>query len=281
MWQSPSAVRFTVVADTGALAAGKLALGTSFTFRLRPAVLTVPAPNQDGRDVNLISRALAWSLGARWGIGNRLELTALAAGLSQRGAGIKGVTTQSAPAIDSPALQDPRIGFGYALRPPLPSLGLKLRFEAKLPLGNAEAFAGDSSFVASPSLAVSAKRGALFVALELGARLRRPTEFFGLRVGSQAVLAVGVGYELAGPRLAFALEQYILPSLIDSGRYRYFPSEWLLSTRWAPRFFGQFAVGAGFGGALSFPVGDDEGHGAFGTPRLRALAYVRFTPASQ
>jgi len=280
LWQSPAGVRFTVVADADALPTGKLALGTSFMFRLRPAVLTVPAPNEDGRDVNLISRALGWSLGARWGIGNRLELTALAAGLSQRGAGIKGVTSQSAPAIDSPTLQDPRVGFGYALWPPLPGVGIKIRFEAKLPLGNAEAFAGDRSFVASPGLALSAKRGGLFAGLELGARLRRPTDFFGLRVGSQALFALGAGYELAGPRLSFALEGYALPSLIDSGQHGHVPAEWLLSARWAPRLFGNFSLGVGGGTALPLPSSVDDGHIAFGVPSVRALAYVRFLPHS-
>jgi hypothetical protein len=280
MWQTPSAVRFTVVSDAGALSSGKLALGTSLTFRLRPAVLTVPAPNEAGRDVNLVSHALTWSLSARWGIGNRLELTALAAGLSQQGAGIKGVTSQSAPSIASPVAQDPRIGFGYSLVPPLPQLGLKLRFEAQLPLGNSTALAGESSAVASPSLAVSTRVGGAFAGLELGARLRTPSEFFGLRIGSQALIAAGTGYELAGPRLAFALEGYVLPSLVDSGRYRYLPAEWLLSSRWAPRFSGPLAFGVGVGGALPLPGADDGGHGAFGTPRFRALAYVRLTPPS-
>jgi hypothetical protein len=248
-------------------------------FRLRPAVVTVPAPNREGRDVNLISHAMTWSLGARVGIGNRLELTALAAGLSQRGAGIKGVTSQSAPAIDSPVLLDPRIGFGYSLAPPLRQIGAKIRFEAKLPLGNAEALAGESSFVASPSFVISSRAGGAFVSLELGARLRRPSELFGLRVGSQALVALGVGYEFARPRLAFALEPYLLPSLIDSGRRRYLPAEWLFSTRFAPRFLGNLALGAGFGGALPL-WGDDDGHGGFGAPRFRALAYVRLAPSS-
>jgi hypothetical protein len=280
MWQSPSAVRLTVVSDTGAQAARKLALGASFMLRLRPAVLTVPAPNQDGRDVNLISHAMTWSLGARVGIGNRLELTALAAGLSQRGAGIKGVTSQSAPAIDSPALQDPRIGFGFALLPAASRLGAKLRFEAKLPLGNAAAFAGESSFVASPTFAFSSRLGGLFAGLEVGARLRRPSEFFGLRVGSQALIAIGAGYELAGPRLSFALELYALPSLIDSGSYRYLPAEWLVTTRYAPRFLGNFSVGIGGGGGLPLADGPGGAHLGFGLPSFRALGFVRLTPAS-
>jgi hypothetical protein len=277
-WQSPAAVRLNAVSDTGALPAGKLALGTSFTYRLRPAVLNVPAPNQEGRDVNLIKDALSWSLTARLGIGKRLELTALAAGLSQRGAGIKGVTSQAAPAIDSPSLQDPRVGFGYSLNTSSPHLRAKLRFEAKLPLGNAEAFAGERSFVASPSIALSTKLGGLFGGVELGARLRRPSNLFGLRVGGHALFAAGGGYELARPRLSFALELYLLPSLIDSGSYRYLPAEWLLTTRFAPRLFGNFSLGVGGGGGL--PLSSDLGGAllGFGVPSFRGLFYVRLTP---
>jgi hypothetical protein len=277
-WQSPAAVRLNAVSDTGALAAGKVALGTSLTYRLRPAVLNVPAPNQDGRDVNLVKDALSWSLTARLGIGDRLELTALAAGLSQRGAGIKGVTSQAAPAIDSPTLQDPRIGFGYSLATPTPRFGLKLRFEAKLPLGNADALAGERSFVASPSIALSSKLGGVFGGVELGARLRRPSELFGLRVGSQAILAAGGGYELPKLRLSFALELYVLSSLIDSGSYRYWPAEWLLSTRFAPRLFGDVSLGLGGGGGLPFSSGMGGARLGFGLPSFRGLLFFRLTP---
>ncbi len=281
MWQSPSAVRLTVVSDTAAMELGKLALGAGFTLRAKPAVLNVPAPNQSGRDVNLISSAVGWSLVGRIGIGNRLELTALAAGLSQRGAGIKGVTSQSAAAIDSPALQDPRLGFGYALPPLAPRLAAKIRFEAKLPLGNAEALAGDRSFVASPSVALSSQQGGFFAGLELGARLRRPSDFFGLRIGSQALIAAGAGYELTGPRLSFAVELYVLPSLIDSGISSYVPAEWLYTTRFAPRLFGNFSVGAGMGAGLPLSGGGGGANLGFGLPSYRVLAYVRLTPPSE
>ena len=277
-WQSPAAVRLNAVSDTGALPAGMLALGTSFTYRLRPAVLNVPAPNQDGRDVNLIKDALSWSLTARLGIGKRLELTALAAGLSQRGAGIKGVTSQAAPTIDSPSLQDPRVGFGYSLNTSGHHLGVKLRFEAKLPLGNAEAFAGERSFVASPSIALSTRLGALFGGVELGARLRRPSNLFGLRVGSQALLAAGGGYQLARPRLSFALELYLLPSLIDSGSYGYLPAEWLLTTRFAPRVLGNFSLGAGGGGGLPLSSSSGGARLGFGLPSFRGLLFLRLSP---
>ena len=280
-WQSAAASRLNAVSDTGALATGQVALGTSFMYRLRPAVLNVPAPNQNGRDVNLIKDALSWSLAARVGIGSRLELTALAAGLSQRGAGIKGVTSQSAPAIDSPSLQDPRIGFGYSFDTSASRFGAKLRFEAKLPLGDAEAFAGERSFVASPSIVLSSKLGSVFGGVELGARLRRPGNLFGLRIGSQALLAAGGGYELQRLRLSFALELYLLPSLIDSGSQRYLPAEWLLTTRFAPRWFGPFALGLGGGGGVPLSSGAGGALLAFGVPSFRGLVFLRVTPPTE
>lgn len=280
MWQSPSALRFNTVSSTRALPAYKLGVGLGFTLRWRPAVLNVPSPNQGGRDVNLISHAEATALTARWGIGNGMELTALAAGLSQQGAGIKGVTSQSAPTIDSPALQDARVGFGYALNTGSQRWGAKLRFEAKLPLGNAEALAGETSFVASPSVAFSFEHGGWFAGLELGARLRSPTDFFGLRLGSQASLAAGVGYELAGPRLAFALELYALSSLIDSGPNASVPAEWLYTTRFAPALFGDFSLGVGAGTGLPLTAGAGGASLGFGLPSFRGLFYVRYAPGA-
>jgi hypothetical protein len=280
LWLSPSALRFSVVSDTRALPAYKLGLGLAFTLRWRPAVLNVPSPNQGGRNVNLVSHAEATALTARWGIGNGMELTALAAGLSQRGAGIKGVTSQSAPPIDSPALQDARVGFGYALNTGSPRWSAKLRFEAKLPLGNALALAGETGFVASPSLAFSFQQGGLFAGLELGARLRNPTNFFGLRVGSQASLAAGIGYELSALPLAFALELYALPSLIDSGTNAYLPAEWLYTTRFGPKLFGDFSLGLGAGSGLPLTATTGGANLGFGLPSFRGLAYVRYAPGA-
>lgn len=280
MWQSPSAVRFTVVSDTAAAGLGKLGLGASFTFRWRPAVLTVPAPNEHGRDVNLIKDASGLTLALRWGIGNRMELTAVAAGLSQHGAGIKGVTSQSAPALDAFSLQDPRLGFGYSLNTASERVAAKVRFEAKLPLGDAEALAGEPSFVGSPSLALSTRYGGLFAGLELGARLRRPTDFFGVRIGSQALLAVGMGYELVRLRLSLSAEAYLLPSLVNTGRYPYVPAEWLVTTRYAPRFLGNVSLGVAGGGGLPLSAGPNQDLLlGFGLPSFRGLVFARLTPA--
>src|SRR6185369_7709215 len=118
----------------------------------------------------------------------------------------KGVTDQSAPEIARSSLHDPRVGFGFSLPSRTPAISAKLRFEAQLPLGNSEALSGEPSAVASPSLALASKLGGFFAGLELGARLRRPTELFGVRVGSQALLAAGVGYEIIRLRLSLSAE---------------------------------------------------------------------------
>jgi hypothetical protein len=281
LWLSPSAGRFSAVSDTSATPAGAAGLALSALFRLRPAVLTVPAPSQFGRDVNVLRYANDAALGGRLGIGNRLELTLLLnAGLYQRGAGIKGVTDQSASGVTPTTRHDPRLGFGYALGSRTPRLGAKLRFEAKLPLGDAEALSGEPSFVASPSLALSSELGGFFAGAELGARLRRPTSVFGVRIGSQASIAVGAGYELRPIGLALAVELYALPSLIDSGTARYLPSEWLATLSFAPRSLARVSFGLGGGGGLPSSSDSSGSSLAFGVPSFRGLAFVRVAPAA-
>ena len=281
LWLSPSAKRLLLVSDAQPPAAGQAELGLDFGFRYRPAVLTVPSPNAAGRDVNLIRFSADAALAARLGLGNLLELTLFVpAGLDQQGAGFKGVTAQSAPGIPVTSLHDPRLGFGYSLPLRSPRFGAKLRFETKLPLGNAEALAGERSVVASPSVALRAKLGGFFGGAELGARLRRPTEFFGLRIGSQALFVAGVGYELERPRLSFAAELYLLPSLIDSGRFRYLPAEWLASARFAPRALPALSFGVGGGSGLPLSESAGDASFAFGVPAFRFVGFVRLAPRS-
>lgn len=281
MWLTPSAGDFALVSDPGALDAGELGATATFAFRLRPAVLTVPAPSAAGRDVNLIRHATDVSLGGRLGIGRRMEISlALPAGLYQRGAGIKGVTHQSAPPIPRQSLHDPRVGFGYAFDSSSRRWQAKLRLELKLPLGSAAALSGEDSFVTSPSLALLGRAGGFVAAAELGARLRRPTDFFGSRIGTQALLAAAAGYELPSPKLALSLEGYALPSLIRAGRTSYAPAEWLASLRYTPGALPRLSFGVGGGGALPLSSSDGASFAGFGTPALRVLTFVRLAPAA-
>jgi hypothetical protein len=216
-------------------------------------------------------------LSGRFGLGRGVELTFLVpAGLYQRGAGIKGVTDQSAPAIPVTTVHDPRVGFGVVLRDH-PALSVKWRFEAKLPLGSGTTLSGEQSAVASPSIALSSRSGRVFAGAELGARLRRPTALFGLRLGSQAALSFGLGYEIEPFGLFFAGELYLLPSLVDSGARSHVPAEWLASARWVPRSLRTWSFGVAGGGGL--PLSDSAAGSrlAFGTPSFRSLLFVRFT----
>jgi hypothetical protein len=274
LWLSPSAGAFATISEPKAADRGALAAAATLGFRYRPAVLNVPAPNRDGRDVNVLRHATDLSLAARFGLGNRLELTLLLpAGLYQRGAGIKGITEQAAPAIPVASLHDPRVGFGFGLAE-RGAFGAKLRFEAKLPLGSRESSGGENSLVASPSLALAARSSGFFAGAELGLRLRRPAELFGTRVGSQASLAAGVGYALARGRVQLSVEAYVLPSLVDAGDRRYLPAEWLGSLRWAPGKSWAFALRGGSALPLS---GDGGGSSvAYGVPAFRALVFASF-----
>jgi hypothetical protein len=212
-------------------------------------------------------------------MGRGLELTlVLPAGLYQRGAGIKGVTHQSAPAIAQQSLRDPRIGFGFALPTLARRLASKLRFELKLPLGNSDALSGEAGAVASPSLALSARTHGFVVGAELGARLRRPALLYGSRIGSQALLALGLGYELHGPPLTFAVEAYALPSLIRPSTTRYLPAEWLASVSLRPRPWPRWAFGLGGGSGLALSSNTGSPAFGFGVPAFRGLLFARFAP---
>lgn len=277
LWLSPSAGPFATISEPKTAGRGQLAAAATLGFRYRPAVLNVPAPNREGRDVNVLRHGTDLSLAARLGVGNRLELTLLLpAGLYQRGAGIKGVTEQSAPPIPVASLHDPRVGFAFGLAQ-RDAFGAKLRFEAKLPLGSRESSGGENSVVASPSLALSARGRGFFAGAELGVRLRRPAELFGTRVGSQGSLAAGIGYELVRPRVAFSVEAYALPSLVDAGERRYLPAEWLGSLSWAPR---SHPFWFALRGGSALPVSGTGGGSsvAFGVPAFRALVFASFEP---
>lgn len=281
MWLPPAATRFTLISDATAPDAGQLAASLTFALRWRPAALTVPAPSQDGRDVNLLAYAVDAALGARLGLGQRLELTMVApVGLYQRGSGIKGITDQRAEELPAQSLHDPRLSFGYAFDTGSARFGAKLRFEAKVPLGNADGLAGEASPVASPSVVFNARLGHLTAGLELGARLRRPVDFYGSYIGSQALVAAALDYSLTRPRLSFTFEEYLLPSLVRRGASRYFPAEWLLSTRLAPEAWRGLSVGLAGGGGFPFSSTPTGQALALGVPAFRGLVFVRFAPAS-
>ncbi len=265
----PSSAAATVGLGAASLSAG---------FRLEPAVVNVPSPNRHGRDVNVLRHATDVTLALSAGIGSGLELTLVVpAGLYQRGAGIKGVTHQAAPPIAAQALHDPRAGLGFELPRPLPWLEGKLRLELSLPLGSRDALTGGASVVTSPSVVWLAQAGGFFAGAELGVRLRRPQELYGSRLGSQAALLAGVGYELGRPRVAFTAEAYALPSLVRAARASYTPAEWLAGVRYTPAALPRLTLA--LSGGSGIPLSSREGDHvfAFGVPKLRTLLQLHWS----
>jgi hypothetical protein len=203
----------------------------------------------------------------------------LPAGLYQRGAGIKSVTHQSAPPISEQSLHDPRLGFGYAV--PFCPAGItsKLRLELKLPLGDQEALMGERSFVMSPTLAVWTRHRGWFVGGELGARLRRPSEFFGRRVGTQAVASGGLGYELPRPLLSFMVELYVARSLAaHTASEDDAASEWLASAHFRPKSWQQLALGVAGGMGIPTPSREGDWRAGVGAPLFRSMVFARWLP---
>lgn len=276
LWHSPSAERFVLVSDPATPVAGGFASSAVVGFRLEPAVLIVPSPSAEGREINLISHATDLSLGARLGLGNGMEVTlALPAGLYQRGAGIKGVTHQSAPSISGQSLHDPRLGFAFVALARA-QIGIKMKLELKLPLGDAETLAGETGPVLGSSIAALWRPGRFFFGTELGARLRNPRDFFGRRIGTQLVAALGAGYALPRPRLAFTLESYLAESLVARESAADRAAEWLVSSRFTPQALPPLTVGLAGGTGLAL----SEAGSGVGTPVMRLLAFARWAPAS-
>jgi hypothetical protein len=276
LWHSPSAGAFVLISDPGSPGLGKLAGSATLGFRLKPAVLVAPSPNASGREINLISHTTDLSLASRLGIGRGMEVTlALPAGLYQRGAGIKGVTHQSAPGIPAQSLHDPRVGFGFAALTG-PGGGIKLRLELKLPLGDEQALMGEAGPVLSPTYLMQWRTRHWSFGGEAGVRLRRPTNFFGRRVGTQVAASLGVGYSLEHPRLAFTLEGYALSSLAAQKGAPDVPSEWLASARFTPSGIPRMSLG--LAGGTSIPMPFASASSGVGAPLLRVLAFARWAP---
>jgi hypothetical protein len=281
LWRPAGARRFSLVAEADPLDQAELAASADVSFRWRPAVLSVPAPNSAGRDVNLIRYATDASLAGRVGIGWGMELTAVVpAGLYQRGAGIKGVTTQAATSIAAQSLHDPRIGYGYALPLGFRAIQAKLVLELALPFGNAEALNGEPSAVTAPGFSAGAQSTHWFGGAQVGLRLRRTVDFYGTRLGSQALLALGAGFRSTSPRLSFTLEAYALPSLVAAGATSYVASEWLGSARYAPGHTGPWSFGLSAGTGLPLSSDSSSHFAAFGVPAFRGSLFVRFNPGA-
>jgi hypothetical protein len=174
---------------------------------------------------------------------------------------------------------------------------MKARLELTLPLGAKDRFAGARGFALAPSVAGSYQTGRLVLGAELGARLRQPVPFAGVRIGSQIFAALGVGLEiLERERLSLLLESWVLPSLGNQQpaagnrhavHVSLIPAEWLASVRSRPLREMPWVIQLGFGTGLPLStetrVNDNGGDSSdyflgVTSPEVRAVLIARYAP---
>jgi hypothetical protein len=247
LWLPAGDARFLSIAPALPAHPRSFSFGLALSFFDRPVRLRAPSPDPEGRDINVVRDSLDAALLASYGVTERFDLSlSLPMALYQRGAGVQGLTSQSAEPIAKTALRDPRLGAGLSVVEHRPlGFAAKVRLELALPLGGEQNLAGGSSLVGAPGVALELARGRFRLGSEIGLRLREVTEFAGTNVGSEAYLSLGASLDVLDDSwLSVALESWMLPSLVsqkrdlpDGTRIRdavLAPSEWLLSVRSMP-----------------------------------------------
>jgi outer membrane protein OmpA-like peptidoglycan-associated protein len=237
---------------------------------------TADASPTGGTKIPAIGWQLTTSFLFSYGVTDRLELAAVApVSFYQDGTSVSRLTSDTAVDVQTSAVRDLRIGAAYAILP-VPRVanakGIALlgRFDLSIPSGDRDSFGGGRTAVAIPTIALEERVGPMVFSANLGARLRGTTTLLGAKVGSQGVLALGVGGTVDPKHhLDVTGEVFALPTLVDGGTS---PIQWLAGVRWSPLWAGDLTIHAGGGGSF---------RGASAQllePSFRATLDVRYTP---
>ncbi len=276
-WPYAGASRFFGIGSAELTAQGEAAFGVVTSYQHAPLVVSTPSPAPNGGESAVVGHQTNATLLFAFGITRRLELFAgFPVTIAQGGEGLRSVT--AGDGIRPTALGDPRFGFAWAWKPVQRELpeqrtggdwGGVVRFSASVPAGERSQFVSDRTATFSLSAAAEYRRKRWFAAGEAGARLRATTNFLDSQVGSQALVALGVGYDvLRAERLSALLEARVLPSLIGGAS----SAEWNAGLRSAPFAHRDFSLMLGAGTAI--PLGDR----GFPNPDFRALLSLRYAP---
>jgi OOP family OmpA-OmpF porin len=296
LWPHPGPGYFGFIGGTDTTAAGQAGFGVVTTYAARPIILMVPSTQPNGTEVAAVDDLWDATFLFSLGLTDRLEVgAALPMTLGRTGTGVSVLTSQSPASLSRATMRDARLGGTFSLAPrardfPGNAFGVATRFEVALPTGDETSFAGDRSLVGIPSFAADFRGGAFMAGGELGARLRQTAELVGSRVGSQVVIALGVGAELRdADKLSVHLEALALPTLVgqdelvldpDTGkrvssgkRPPLVPAEWQASVRSAELMGGDLSASLGFGTSLGL-----TGDSAITSPSVRLIFSIRYAP---
>lgn len=298
-WPQAGAGRLQFVGGTETTAPGQLGFGLVTTYLHQPIVLSGPSADPDGLHVSaiddLVDATFVWSLG----VTDRLDLSlAVPVALYQSGSGVSAFTSSTPAVAPKTAMRDLRFGLAYAIVPrprvfPGSVWSLAARLEVAANTGDQDWFAGDKGGVWIPSLTADYRRGRWFAGAQLGARVRATTTLANARMGSQAEVALGLGFDiLPQERLSATLEAIALPVLTQQQIIRrdpntqqrivsddgdaLIPAEWLLSVRTVPIPDGNMSFSLGAGTAIPL-----TGETAITSPDFRAVFGARFTPLAR
>jgi hypothetical protein len=297
LWPEAGPTPFASLPGTLTTAPRQFSFGLLATYLMRPVVLATPSPGPTGSKENAISDQVNGNFLFGYGVTDRLELhLALPVTFAQAGSGTSGIT--GGDDLRDTALRDLRFGAALAIVPEervdrdiarRRGLGFSLaaRFDMSAPTGDRTQFSGEPSGVFMPELAFGLTFDRFFAGGEVGARLRRASEFAGARIGTQGALGLGIGaHVLAHELLSVTAEARVLPTFTDQSDtvqttsglrsspngIHITPAEWMAGIRTAPTAGGDFTVTAGFGTGI--PIGAE----AITRPRIRALLGVAFAP---
>jgi OmpA-OmpF porin, OOP family len=295
-WPHAGASRFLGVGGTETVAKGKFGFGLVTSYLSRPLVVTVPTPGPPGTDENVVNDQVNGTFLWAYGVTDRLELdAALPVTFGQGGTGIGPVS--GGPGVNDTAMRDLRFGFAYAIVPRVDRWAMTGRLEVVAPSGDRDQFAGERGTVFVPSVAADYRVGRWFAGAEVGLRARPVEELAGARIGTEAMVGLGVGFDvLRRDLLSIMAEARALPDLVEQNTAvqtqeglvsspngtHVVPAEWTLSVRAAPLMSGDLALQLGGGGGIpgaSNPNGGLEL--APTTPRFRFTLSIRYAPTGR
>jgi hypothetical protein len=302
LWPHAGPSIFATVGGTETVAADRLAFGLVTSYLSRSIVLHSSSPGPDGSDRPAVDNQLDATFLFAYGLTDRFELDlAMPVTIFQDGAGntpIVGCGTNNNCSVASTATRDLRFGATYTFlqrpkkhpwRHDASGFGFAARFEMVAPSGDQTAFSAEPAAVYVPSLALDFRSHRFFIGGEIGVRIRPTTDFAGARIGTQGVVAAGVGVDLLKQHdlLAITAEARLLPvfteqatvaqngGVLESSANGTFitPAEWMVSARTAPLEGGDLSFQLGVGGWLP-----TSSFAPATAPRFRAMLGLTFAP---
>jgi OmpA-OmpF porin, OOP family len=281
LWLRPGDSEFVSIAGSALARRATVGVRAGVSLLERPLALEVAAPNADGRELDLVERAIDQHLLLAFRVSPRLELGfATSTVVRQKGSGPGAIRSQSAASLPATAVRDPRLGLGFTLID-VPGAALSLRADVALPFGDRDAYASAGALTAAPGAAGRVEVGRVAFGAELGARLRPSVELGNVRQGSQLYAALGLSVALV-PEFRLGAELFALPSLVNSTSararelgldVRSLPAEWLASARWSPLPAFRATLAGGSGLPLSSQRQNSNSESFLGptSPAFRAL----------